>query len=197
MNQKEWQCSQTFKLPSNDVQCLILNKQEDQLISGGFDHEIIVWKVDFMENNLTFLNSLNKNSNRIHLVLIKLKLLGLEGKWKFKYKQSVQYGNKIYFINDQQFLWVTRDKQINDILVFELENGVFKQNSNKTITLNKNNECDDNSYFPIKNHKDRNVILAKYQHHIDLIMQQWIIFCIFEQKRKKYSFYPMRYFKIE
>ncbi|CAD8214294.1 unnamed protein product [Paramecium octaurelia] len=40
-------------------------------------------------------------------------------------------------------------KTMNNILVFELLNGVFKQNSNKTIALIKNNECDDSTLFPI------------------------------------------------
>ncbi|CAD8215021.1 unnamed protein product [Paramecium octaurelia] len=60
---------------------------------------------------------------------------------------------------------------MNDILVFELQNGVFKQNSNKTISLIKNNECEDSYLFPIIHNKDRNVILVRHKHHIYLIRQ--------------------------
>ncbi|CAD8215030.1 unnamed protein product [Paramecium octaurelia] len=152
---------------AGSVNCLLLNKQENQLISGGYDHKIVVWKVDFIQNDLTFLYSLDQHSNCVfslsfnqsetvfgscgfHEFIIWEK--GLQGRWEFIYKQNVSYGYTIHFINDQQFLWVTKSK--DDILVFELQNGVFKQNSNKTISLIKNNECEDFFLFPIIHKKE-------------------------------------------
>ncbi|CAD8213038.1 unnamed protein product [Paramecium pentaurelia] len=186
INQNEWKCSQPFQQHNGSVNCLMLNKQEDQLISGGGDHKIIVWQVDFMKNHLTYLYSLDNHSNSVNSLSFNqsesvlascgygefiIWEKGLQGKWEFKYKQNVQIGYKIHFINDQQFIWVTLNKQKNDILVFELKNGVFKQNSNKTITLNKNDKCDDFFLFPIIHNKDRNVILIRHKHHIYLIRQ--------------------------
>ncbi|CAD8175716.1 unnamed protein product [Paramecium pentaurelia] len=186
INQNEWKCSQQFEQHSDIVYCLMLNKQEDQLISGGCDHKIIVWQVDFMKNHLNYLYTLDQHYtsveslsfNQSETVLASCGYgefiiweKGLQGKWEFKYKQSVQRGRKIHFINDQQFIWVTRDKQINDILVFELQNGVFKQNSNKTITLIKNDQCDDDILFPIIHNRDKNVILIRHKNHIYLIRQ--------------------------
>ncbi|CAD8187646.1 unnamed protein product [Paramecium octaurelia] len=185
-NQNDWKCSQPFEQHTSGVIFLLLNKQEDQLISGGQDHKIIVWKVDFIQNDLTFLYSLNQHTNWVkslsfnqsetvlascgqHEFIIWEK--GLQGKWEFKYRQDVLYGYKIHFINDQQFLWVTLDEYMNDILVFELQNGVFKQNSNKTISLIKNNDCQDDILFPVQHNKDRNVILVRHKHHIYLIRQ--------------------------
>ncbi|CAD8215423.1 unnamed protein product [Paramecium octaurelia] len=184
INQNEWKCSQPFEQHTGSVNCLLLNKQEDQLISGGVDDKIIVWKLDFIKNHLTFLYSLDQHTNSVeslsfnqsetvlascgyHEFIIWEK--GLQGKWEFKYNQDVEDGQKIHFINDQLFLWVTLE--MNDILVFELQNGVFKQNSNKTISLIKNNECEDEARFPIIHNKDRNVILVRHKHHIYLIRQ--------------------------
>ncbi|CAD8178353.1 unnamed protein product [Paramecium octaurelia] len=184
INQNEWKCSQPFEQHTGSVYCLLLNKQEDQLISGGDDKKIIVWKVDFIKNDLTFLYSLDQHTNSVESLSFNESetLLascgygeliiwekGSQGNWEFKYNQDVEAGYKIHFINHYQFLWVTKSN--DDILVFELQNGVFKQNSNKTISLIKNNECQDSNLFPIIHNKDRNVILVRHKHHIYLIRQ--------------------------
>ncbi|CAD8117637.1 unnamed protein product [Paramecium primaurelia] len=187
INQKDWKCSQPFKQHNQTVNCLMLNKQEDQLISGGCDQFIKVWNVDFIKNELNFQYSLDQHSNQVHsfsfnqseTVFVSCGYThfiiwekGIQGKWEFKYRKDVSdYGRKIYLINDQQLLWVTFLKNIDDIFVFEIQNGVFEQNINKTIKLTKNNECDDNLYFPIIHNKDKNIILVRHKHHIYLIRQ--------------------------
>ncbi|CAD8161801.1 unnamed protein product [Paramecium pentaurelia] len=50
-----------------------------------------------------------------------------------QYKQDVTQGFKIYFMEDQQFLLVTKDKNIDQILIFQLQDGVFKLIQDKTI----------------------------------------------------------------
>ncbi|CAD8169476.1 unnamed protein product [Paramecium octaurelia] len=186
INQNEWKCSLPFKQHTYSVNFLLLNKQEDQLLSGD-DRKIIVWKVEFIKNDLTFLYFLDNHSNLVlslsfnqsETVLASCGYSefiiwekGISGKWEFKYNQYVlSYGYKIRFINDQQFLWVTYGRYINDILVFELQNEIFIQNSNKTISLIENDECEDSLLFPIIHNKDRNVILVRHKHHIYLIRQ--------------------------
>ncbi|CAD8214072.1 unnamed protein product [Paramecium pentaurelia] len=187
INQKDWMCSQPFKQHNQTVNCLMLNKQEDQLISGGCDDSIKVWNVDFIKNELNFQYSLDQHSNQVHsfsfnsseTVLVSCGYnhfiiweKGIQGKWEFKYRKDVSDdGRKIYLINDQQLLWVTFRKNIDAIFVFEIQNGVFELNINKTIKLTKNNECDDNLYFPIIYNKDKNIILVRHKHHIYLIRQ--------------------------
>ncbi|CAD8205199.1 unnamed protein product [Paramecium octaurelia] len=183
-NRNDWNWSQPFKQHNNSINCFLLNKQEDQLISGGMDHKIIVWKVGFSKNVLTFLYSLDQHINRVNSLSFNQSETvlassgygefiiwekGVLGKLEFKYKQMLQDGQKIHFINDKQLLWV--NKKMNNILVFELFNGVFKQNANKTITLIENNECDDSTLFPIINNKERNVLLLRHKQHIYLIRQ--------------------------
>ncbi|CAD8214070.1 unnamed protein product [Paramecium pentaurelia] len=148
---------------------------------------IIIWNVDFIKNELNFQYSLDQHSNQVHsfsfnsseTVLVSCGYnhfiiweKGIQGKWEFKYRKDVSDdGRKIYLINDQQLLWVTFRKNIDAIFVFEIQNGVFELNINKTIKLTKNNECDDNLYFPIIYNKDKNIILVRHKHHIYLIRQ--------------------------
>ncbi|CAD8208994.1 unnamed protein product [Paramecium pentaurelia] len=154
INQQEWKCSQPLQQHNSHVNCLMLNKQ-DQLISGGQDKSIKVWNVDFIKNELNFQYSLDKHSNSVNsfcfnsteTVLVSCGYQeyiiwekGVQGKWEFKYTKKVQdYGYKINLINDQQLIWVTLDSNVDDILVFDIQNGVFQQNINKTIKLTKNN----------------------------------------------------------
>ncbi|CAD8098323.1 unnamed protein product [Paramecium primaurelia] len=188
INQKEWICSQPYQKHDEWVNCLMLNKQEDQLISGGGDKKIIVWQVNFMKNELTFLYSLDKHGNSVKSLSFNqseslmascgyqefiIWEKGIEDKWELKFNQSLLSicGYKILFTNDQQLLWVPLDKYINDLLVYEMENGVFKLNSNKTITLIRNHECEDKSNFPIIHNKDRSIILVRHKHEIYMIKE--------------------------
>ncbi|CAD8210554.1 unnamed protein product [Paramecium pentaurelia] len=185
INQKEWKCSQPFQQHNDYINCLMLNKQEDQLISGGYDNSIKVWNVDFIKNELNFQYSLDHHRNIVfsfcfnssETVLVSCGYSefiiwekGVQGKWEFKYKQDVlDYGYKLHLINDQQFLWVTNSMKIDDIFVFEIQNGVVQQNIDKTIKLIQNNQCDDNLNFPIIHNKNKNIILVRHKHHIYLI----------------------------
>ncbi|CAD8190166.1 unnamed protein product [Paramecium pentaurelia] len=188
ISQKEWICSQPYQKHDKWVNCLMLNKQEDQLISGGGDKKLIVWQVNFMKNELTFLYSLDKHGNSVSSFSFNqseslmascgyqefiIWEKGIEDIWELKFNSGLlgPSGYKIHFTNNQQLFFVPRDKYINDLLVFEMQNGVFKLNSNKTITLIRNHECEDESNFPIIHNKDRNIILVRHKHDIYLIKE--------------------------
>ncbi|CAD8214836.1 unnamed protein product [Paramecium octaurelia] len=186
-HQSEWKFSQPYQQHDGTVNCLILNKQEDQLISRGCDYKIIVWLVDFIKNELVFLYSLDKHTNTVFSLSFNQSetLLascgygtfiiwekGLKEKWDFKYTQNVSAaGYKIHVINDQQIFWVPMHQYINELLVFELQNGNFSNNQNKTINFIRNYESQDQSYFPIMHNKDRNVRLIRHKQHIYLIRE--------------------------
>ncbi|CAD8160165.1 unnamed protein product [Paramecium octaurelia] len=184
VNKNDWQWSQSYQQHKDWISHLLLNHQEDQLISCSRDKSIKIWNVDFINNKLTFLYSLWNNDvifslslNQSETILVSCEKYhfliwrkGIDGKWKFKCKQQVTEGYKIQFINEQQFLWVTKGENIDQILIFELQNGDFKQNYNKTIHLNKNQTCEDNfRNFPIRQNKIKNIILVRHKHHIYLI----------------------------
>ncbi|CAD8113005.1 unnamed protein product [Paramecium primaurelia] len=184
INNNEWKWSQSYQQHNDWVSCLILNKQEDQLISGGRDNSIKIWNVDFIKNELTYLYSLDNTAAVYSLSLNQSETMlascaknryliwkkGVNEKWELKCKQEVTQGYKIYFMDDQQFLWVTNDKNIDQILIFELEDGLFKQNQDKTIQLNTNQLCEDDwRLFPIIYNKDKNMLLVRHKHHIYII----------------------------
>ncbi|CAD8145712.1 unnamed protein product [Paramecium pentaurelia] len=184
INNNEWKWSQPYQQHNDQVSCLILNKQEDQLISRGRDYSIKIWNVDFIKNELTYLYSLDNTAAVHSLSLNQSETMlassaqsryliwkkGVNKKWGFKCKQDVTQGYKIYFMDDQQFLWVTKDKNIDLIFNFELQNGVFKQNLDKTIHLNTKQSCEDDwTNFPIIYNKDKNMLLVRHKHHIYII----------------------------
>ncbi|CAK93934.1 unnamed protein product (macronuclear) [Paramecium tetraurelia] len=183
INSNEWQWSQQYFQHTNWVFCLILNKEEDQLISGGRDNQIIIWNVDLMKNELTFLQSLDNTAavyslslNESETILVScakhnyLIWEKIDQRWQCKCKQSVPQGNQIYFMNNQQFLWVTSGKEVDQILIFELQNGTFEQNQDKTIQLNNNDQCENVFVnFPIIYNKDKKILLIRHKHSIYFI----------------------------
>ncbi|CAD8128845.1 unnamed protein product [Paramecium sonneborni] len=167
-------------------------------IKGGltnirqYDKSLTVQKLDF-RNNL-FLYSLNRNLNNVwsfnfneaETVLVSCEYdefnMGKRTIRKrgiqiqniyfnfFIYKQKVKdEGYKSNLINDQQFILVTSSKNIDGILVFEQQNGIFKLNSTKTIKLIQNNQNQDQFYFPIIYNKNRKMILLRNKNNIYLI----------------------------
>jgi WD40 repeat protein len=50
----EWVHSHTKKEHSQDILCIVLNSNEDQLLSCSYDKSIKAWKVNYFENNLEF-----------------------------------------------------------------------------------------------------------------------------------------------
>ncbi|CAD8215440.1 unnamed protein product [Paramecium octaurelia] len=169
--------------------CIILNSNEDLLFSGSSDQSIKVWKVDFNQNKLAFLYSLDKHSN----IVVSLSLNQSEkqlvscaygqnqiiiwerrekDKFEFKYfvKQTIKnYGLKVKFIKENQFILIIGD--IDKLYVFELKQGVYQEKQDKIIQLITNNEICDQFSFPIIYNKERNLILVRHKKYIYIIRE--------------------------
>ncbi|CAD8215324.1 unnamed protein product [Paramecium octaurelia] len=191
MNQTEWISSQPYEQHTDSVTCIVLNQNEDLLFSGSRDKSIKVWKVDFNQNNLVFLYSLDKHNNKV----VSLSLNQSENqlvscadgqneiiiwerrekdKFEFKYfvKQSINdFGLKVKFIKENQFIWITGDKQLDRLYVFELKQGVYQENQDKTIQFITNNEIYDEYRFPIIYNKERNLIVVRHKKYIYIIRE--------------------------
>ncbi|CAD8215027.1 unnamed protein product [Paramecium octaurelia] len=77
-----------------------------------------------------------------------------------KYIQSVaNKGYKIHLINDQK------------LSLGNYGQWSFKQNTNKTIKLTKNNKSEDDMNFQILHNQEKNVLLIRYKYHIYLFRQ--------------------------
>ncbi|CAD8119064.1 unnamed protein product [Paramecium primaurelia] len=129
----------------NKVNALSLNQSETQLVScADSKNQIIIWE--------------RKEQD----------------KFEFKHfvTQSIQEeGLKIKFIKDNQFIWITGGKQIDKLYVFELKEGVFYENQEKTIQLIINNEKVDEYRFPIIYNKERNLIVVRHKTYIYIIIE--------------------------
>ncbi|CAD8101267.1 unnamed protein product [Paramecium primaurelia] len=173
---------------------------DDILFSGGDDESIKVWKVDFKQNKLTYMYSLDKHDSYVMALSLNQSETQLvscayaknqiiiwereeQDKFEFKYvviiiishfiyKQSIQeYGLKIKFIKDNQFIWITGGKEIDKLYIFELKEGIYQENQKKTIQLNKNNQISDEYHFPIVYNKEKNLIVLRHKDYIYFIKE--------------------------
>ncbi|CAD8215482.1 unnamed protein product [Paramecium octaurelia] len=170
---------------------IIFHQNEDLLFSGSYDKSIKVWKVDFNQNQLIFLYSLDKHNDEVMSLSLNQsedKLVSCadnqnqiiiwerrqNNQFEFKYfvKQSIQEkGLKVKFIKDNQFIWITGGKEIDKLYVFEIEQGIFQENKDKTIQLIANNQNVDEYRFPIVYNKERNLILVRHKTYIYIIRE--------------------------
>ncbi|CAD8130572.1 unnamed protein product [Paramecium sonneborni] len=191
LDSSDWITSEPYKEHTHCVNCIILNSNEDLLFSGSDDKSIKVWKVDFNQNILTYMYSLDKHNN----IIIALSLNESEtqlvscakdknqiiiwerreqDKFEFKYfvKQSIlDQGKKVKFIKNNQFIWVTGGKEIDKLCIFELKEGVFQENQDKTIQLIANNQIFDEYRFSIVYNKERNLMVVRHKTYIYIITE--------------------------
>ncbi|CAD8082454.1 unnamed protein product [Paramecium primaurelia] len=188
-NINDWISSEPYKQHTDWVMCLEMNKNEDLLFSGSSDYSIKVWKLDFNQNELTYLYSLNNHKyyvisislNQLENQLVscaqlKNQIIIWERKekntYEFKYvvKQSIyNYGLKVSFITENSFIWITGDQGKDMIYFFELIEGIYQEIQHKSIQLTNNNEDYDEYFFPIIYNKQRNLILVRHKSQIYLI----------------------------
>ncbi|CAD8117232.1 unnamed protein product [Paramecium primaurelia] len=189
INQKEWKSSQSYQQHTNCIDCLILNQSENQLVSGGRDNSIKIWKIDLVNNQLTYFYSLDKHKNQINSLCLNQNEDTLfccgdykqiiiwkqdsEQKWEFGYEvtQSIQeFGYRLCFINEDQFIFVTGNQVSKDcISTFELKNQKYQENLEKELRLNKNDQQPDLNLFPICYDKKKNLMIVKHKQCVYLI----------------------------
>ncbi|CAD8211438.1 unnamed protein product [Paramecium octaurelia] len=181
-----WKSSKPFKQHSLGLRCMIMNHDETQLITGSLGKTIIIWKLDFKENNLVYEYSLFENQNKLlslsmndsetcmvscnedQVIFIWWKQQGI---WKFKdtLKQSVQdIGRQIKFLSDTEFIWLQQSK--GRVHFFEGQNFKFQEKPEKQLLLN--NQQQDWNLFPILYNKLKNVIVIRHNSTVFIIRKQ-------------------------
>ncbi|CAD8213636.1 unnamed protein product [Paramecium octaurelia] len=188
---KEWIRSEPYIQHTEWVMCLLFNQSEDLVFSGSKDTSIIVWSVNLEKNELAYKYSLKTHkATVISLSLSESENLlvscGVDTNsiiiWESNYKSKFVFEFKYYvkqsisaeglnlmFINDTQFIWITGGKQFDQLWVFEMDEGIFKEKSNKKINLKKNDKVNDECHFPIVYNKERNILLIKHKTYIYII----------------------------
>ncbi|CAD8126421.1 unnamed protein product [Paramecium sonneborni] len=181
-----WKSSQPFKYHQLGLRQMIMNRQENQLISGSLDKTIIIWKLDFSQNCLIYQYTLSKHQNKLlslsmnesetclvscsedQSIIIWSKESGV---WKFKEivnQQVRQIGRQVKFLNDSQFIWIQMNLGI--IHFFEVQNLSFKEILEKQLFLN--NQKQDWNLFPIIHNKHKNIIVIRHYQSVFILRQQ-------------------------
>ncbi|CAK83593.1 unnamed protein product (macronuclear) [Paramecium tetraurelia] len=193
VSSKEWVSSQEFERNSY-IYTLKLNNKENQLISGSFHGQINVWNLDFDsgENELKLIQSLDKHTSTVYDLSLNQSEtqfiscskdntiivwgLGLNNYWEFKYivKQSIDdFGCKVHFINDDQFIWVSGGQESQDcIYTFGLNKGVFEEIPEAKVQLIKDITNFDIFQFPIIYQEQQNIMIIRHKTHIYVIQRQ-------------------------
>ncbi|CAK84707.1 unnamed protein product (macronuclear) [Paramecium tetraurelia] len=180
--------SQPFEEHNDSVLCLILNKSEDQLISGGYYKLLTFWEVDLNNNELKFRYSIDKYENQVRQLNfnqseslfascafgeIILWQEGANNKWEpLQIIKSSIYRLKLQFINDSKFLWVSYGKNQDKIQVYSQQYGKFEEQLDSLIQLDKNIEYNDYSQFPIIYNQELEIIIVRHKHKIYIIKYQ-------------------------
>ncbi|CAD8172733.1 unnamed protein product [Paramecium pentaurelia] len=177
-----WEGSKAYTQHTNSILCLLLNEEEDELISSSSDHSIKIWNVKSKDNSIEYKYSLNKHSNQVFQISLNStntemvscsedRIIIMWGKdatnqWEFKYiinKDVDDYGLRINFCFDDAIIWCQNSKPIAH--VFILENGIFQHKPHLSIKLKPLADYDygsDYCFFPSKyNSKTRTLILKQ------------------------------------
>ncbi|CAD8149936.1 unnamed protein product [Paramecium pentaurelia] len=188
--ENDWISSFAYEQHTDRVYCMTINQNEDQLFSGCFDKKIIIWKLDFDKNELIYQYSLKKYNHRIQSLSLNqsesqlvscddVQLIiwqrGLDNKMQFKYfvKPSKGIsGQQVKFIKENQFVWVPNDEQVNEIFIFELQEGVYLENQEKKLQMNENKKLQNMNLFPIYYNKQRNLMIIRHKACIYFIREQ-------------------------
>ncbi|CAD8058003.1 unnamed protein product [Paramecium sonneborni] len=175
-NDKEWIKSDRQTQHQNAILCLTLNEEEDILFAGGAEFIITIWKVDFNMNQLTYIQSLKRHTFSVFAqIILKINQFLVEQLWEFCYivNQSInQDGSRIKFLDDNQFIWAANTQDSDKIHVFELDDGQFYENQEKTLQLIKDNKPYDIHFFPIIYNKQKNAIFFKHKSNLYILRKQ-------------------------
>ncbi|CAK76055.1 unnamed protein product (macronuclear) [Paramecium tetraurelia] len=187
-NEKEWEF---LKKPAQWTNCIVLNKNETELILASANCEIDFWSVDFNQNQLIYNYSLeNTHQNTIFDLTLnkkenKMVTCGADNKiliwtkddqaqkWKFVQEiNQITYGTKVAFISDDQFVWMGCDQKTNDQIFFfkSQRDGKFENNQQKAFQL----DIDEEQYVdyhlnPITYNQLQKVFLVRFKRHIYII----------------------------
>ncbi|CAD8209203.1 unnamed protein product [Paramecium pentaurelia] len=166
------------------INCMILNKEDNQLFSGSEANRIIVWKVDFESYELTKMQELQAQgyveglalnpSEQILASTLNNKEIAIykkqnNKKWYFHSnatKITDESGSRICFLSEKNFIWVTGGQVgIDSICFFVEDNGQYKE-TEKKIKLTENKKEYDFHQFDIIYQREKNIVIIKQKFQI-------------------------------
>ncbi|CAD8122829.1 unnamed protein product [Paramecium sonneborni] len=183
----QWQPSQSYK--SSDTLCIVLNSKEDELILGCKDTTINIWAIDFQQNKLQYLQSLNKHTSWVSSLSFNLSGNFLvssgfdnqillwqkdqDNKWIFMNQIKTQIsndGSKVQFFQNDKFIWFTGTEKCNSASIFQQKQQEFIQIDQ--IQFKTNSNIKDQIYQSIIYNPERNLMFLRYKTSIYILRLQ-------------------------
>ncbi|CAD8212630.1 unnamed protein product [Paramecium pentaurelia] len=179
-NNNQWNCSQTIKEHTDSIRCLILNNNEDILISSSNDNKIKFWikkdewicqqTISDHEKTVDQL-SLNEQENQVISCGRDKQILVIEyseQNQKWVVIQNIQInsdGYRICFINNNQFTF--QPNQGNLMHLYEMNS--ISQQFTKTKDIAVNLGYDRFGLFPQQFIKQKQLLVGKHHQCVNLI----------------------------
>ncbi|CAD8214490.1 unnamed protein product [Paramecium octaurelia] len=181
MNQNsQWIFQQQLKEHSKCINCLVINNNEDLMISGSEDNKIKFWQKQNQwlcsqtitdHTHYVFGLSLNDSQNRVissgrdKLILI-IERSSQDSKWNIIQKISVQVeGSRLCFINDNVFTFQPDCQEQMD--VYEMSSTNKQYSKTKQIAVKCGQSC--HYYFPQQYIKQKCLLVNKNGQYVNLI----------------------------
>ncbi|CAD8215336.1 unnamed protein product [Paramecium octaurelia] len=183
MDQKsQWICQYKLNQNSYQINCLLLNNNEDLIISGSSDKTIKFWtkKNDWTcsqtitdSTKSVVALSLNEKQNRViscgdeMLFILIIEQQQQDQKWNVIQKITVDYyGYRICFINDNVFTFQPRLKEQMYVYEINIHNNSYSKTTQ--IAVKSDSEvCD--YYFPQQYIKSKYLLINKNGKNVNLI----------------------------
>ncbi|CAD8065766.1 unnamed protein product [Paramecium sonneborni] len=180
----QWSCQQILNGHQNSIFCVVLNNNDDLIISGSFDKTIKFWMKQNQwlcqqtitdHTNYVYSLSLNEQQNKLISCSYDSQILVIQQSkwdkiWSVTQKIKVdQYGQRLCFINDIQFTFQPFHKE--QMHVYELDTNNKQYMKTKEIAVKcGSNSCD--CLFPQQYLKSKSLLVNKNGKNVNLIKKQ-------------------------
>ncbi|CAD8108318.1 unnamed protein product [Paramecium sonneborni] len=177
----QWTYSQKLDGHLDWISCLVLNQDDNLIISGSADKTIRFWEkqnqFQFQQVITDHLNevfslSLNEQENKL-ISCSKDKLIFVIEKTSFHKKWCIiqkiqidQYGLRLHFINDQQFIFQPYLQEKIQIYELDINMNLYLKKQDFAVSCGS---CDDSRFFPIQYNKLKQLIVNKNGKSINLM----------------------------
>ncbi|CAD8187355.1 unnamed protein product [Paramecium pentaurelia] len=179
----QWSFKQILNGHNNSIQCLIINTNEDLIISGSGDNTIKFWinknqwlcQQTIKEYSQSVLGlSLNQQQNRVvscgydyYILIIEQSEQNQE--WRLIQKITIEnYGFRVCFIDNNMFTFSPYNKE--EISIFELNNNNKQFTKTKSIPIKSGQDV--YARFPQQYINQKSILVCKNGEYVNLITKK-------------------------
>ncbi|CAD8198841.1 unnamed protein product [Paramecium pentaurelia] len=180
----QWNCLQKLDGHLNWISCLVLNKEDSLIISGSEDKTIKFWEKqnEFQFQQVitdhlgeVFSLSLNKQENKLissskDKSIFVIEKQSLNNKWFIIQKiQLDQYGYRLHFITNQQFIFQPYLKKKMYIYELDINNNLYIKKQEQFVSCGSEV---DNRFFPLQYKRLKQILINKNGKSINVMRIQ-------------------------